>query len=135
MLEMAGAETVAQQPARPLGVEASARRAPLTRGGSLARLAGRAPVESAASHVDPSDGGAADEAWLAVPAVDVVNLVALRLAFWMRPVLRPRGHNAPINHAVGHKLHRIAPDGVQEFFGASFASNGFCRARYSNSAR
>ena len=102
MLEMAGAETVAQQLARPLGVEASARRAPLTRGGSFARLAGRAPIECAASHVYSLDDGAADEARLAVPAVHVVDLVALRFAFWVGPVFGARGHDAPIHHAVGH---------------------------------
>src|SRR3984885_2017228 len=117
MLEMAGAETVAQQLARPLGVAASARRAPLTRGRSLARLAGRAPIESAAGHIYPLDDGAADEAWLPVPVVNVVDLVALRFAFWVRPVLGPSGHNAPIYHAIGHQLHRIAPDSVQSLFG------------------
>ena len=41
-------------------------------------MAGRAPVESAAGQVYPADDGAADEAGLAMPAVHIVDLVAVR---------------------------------------------------------
>ena len=78
--------------------------------------------KGAAGQVLTLDDGAVDETGLAVAAVDVVDFVALGFAFRMGPVFGAGGYDAAVDHAVGHQLDCVSPEGVQGFFGDIFAS-------------
>src|ERR1700761_2355111 len=81
----------------------------------LLLLADRTPVERAARHIPALDRRAADKARFPLASINIVHLAALGRTARMRPVLRTRGNNSPVNHSVSHQLHGVLPDGPKHF--------------------
>src|SRR6185437_1173084 len=74
----------------------------------------RAPVQAAPGNLLPLNLCAADKAWLAVAAVDVVRLFLERLAGLLRRAVPGSCRDdAAIDHAGSQQRNRVLPDGLE----------------------